>query len=367
MIIDLQRNVRQVGRIRLGEVKNGRPQKLTTFRLSSIQRGPIDRAAELYGGTVAEMRNDRSDDQWEVVTNTDSIPVVIPPTNHLDQWLELWGGAGCERRCDGREAIVMAGRPTTGTPCVCDPDNRECRVTTRLWVVLPELEALGVWRIESHSYYAATELAGAADLCAVATQQGFAVPARLTLEQRTRRTRDANGKPQTFRFAVPVLSVDVSIPQAQAILGRVDTGTGEIATPVDIEDRSLGTKTAAAIAPPAAAELPPPKPAAIPEPRTHEAFTAAQDAAEAQPEPVVEEVPLMAPGRKLDDSQRFAIDLEKLGVDETTRHSLYAIVTGNPNARYGDLDSKQRAKVVRYANQMRQDGTSLADLETQAG
>src|SRR5690349_2582757 len=103
-IIDLQRSVRQVGRIRLGEVRNGRPSKLTTFRLSSVQRSPIERAAELYGGTVKPMASDRSDDQWEVVTEADSIPVVIPPTNHLDQWLELWSGAGCERRCDGREA-----------------------------------------------------------------------------------------------------------------------------------------------------------------------------------------------------------------------------------------------------------------------
>lgn len=334
-----------------------------------MQRGPIERAAELYGGAVRPMANDRSDDQWEVVTEADSIPVVIPPTNHLDQWLELWGGAGCERRCDGREAIVLNGRPTAGAPCVCDPNNRECRVTTRLWVVLPELEALGVWRVESHGYYAAAELAGAADLCAVATRQGFAVPARLTLEQRTRRTRDDKGKPQTFKFAVPVLSVDVSIPQAQAILGRVDTATGELAASDDIEVRSLGTKTPA-IAPPAPAELPPPPPAAIPAPRTHEAFTAAQDPADSHPEPAggaAVEVPLMSPGRKLDDSQRFAIDLEKLGVDEATRHSLYAIVTGNPNARYGDLTTRQRNQVTKYAAQMGRDGLTLEQITSQAG
>lgn len=367
-IIDIQRSVRQVGRIRLGEYKNGRPSKLNTFRLSSVQREPIERAAAIYGGTVKPMASDRSDDQWEVVTDTDSIPVVIPPTNHLDQWLELWSAAGCERRCDGREAIVAGGQPTAGTPCVCDPDNRECRATTRLWVVLPDLEALGVWRLETHGYYAATELAGAADLCAAATQRGFAVPARLALEARTRRTRDANGKPQTLRYAVPVLSVDVSIPQAQAILGRVDTGTGEITAPNDGAQRSLGAKAPSALnAPPPPAELPPPAPAVIPAPRTHEAFSEAHEAVYGPAAEVVTEVPLMPAGRKLDDSQRFAIDLEKLGVDEATRHSLYAIVTGNPNARYGDLSSKQRNQVVRYANQIGRDGTTLEQLQTQAG
>jgi hypothetical protein len=375
-IIDIQRSVRQVGRIRLGEVKNGLPSKLNTFRLSSVQRGPIDRAADLYGGTVKPMANDRSDDQWEVVTEADSIPVVIPPTNHLDQWLELWSAAGCERRCDGREAIVIGGRPTTGSPCVCDPDNRECRATTRLWVVLPELEALGVWRLESHGYYAATELAGAADLCAAATQRGFAVPARLALESRTRRTRDVNGKPQTLRYAVPVLSVDVSIPQAQAILGQLDAGTGEITRPAPVEiagpapvdeiaERSLGTRSAAVAPPPAAALPPPPPPAAIPAPRTHQAFTQAQGAAEApQPEDDQPQLPETAPGKKLTDAQRFAIDL---GVDDDTRHRLYTIVTGEPDASYGLLDGKQRNQVVRLANQIRTGGTTLEQLATQAG
>jgi hypothetical protein len=282
-IIDLQRSVRQVGRIRLGEqtpTSNGRarPVKLETFRLSSPQRGPIERAAQLYGGTVKEMTSDRSDDRWEVTTQADSLPVVIPPTNHLSQWYELWSGAGCDRRCDGQEAIVLDGRPTTAE-CVCDPANRQCQATTRLSVILPELEALGVWRLDSKGYYAAIELAGTADLCAVATRHGYSIPARLDLEQRTRRTRDQQGKPQTYKFAVPVLSVDVSLPQAKAILGQADVATGEIATP---STRQLEAPAPRAIepAPPAPApraELPPPPPADIPTPRTHDQYEADQD------------------------------------------------------------------------------------------
>jgi hypothetical protein len=282
-IIDLQRQVRQIGRIRIGELAptaRGKlaPSKLTTFRLSSVQRAPIDKAATLYGGDVTEMKSDRSDDRWEVTTAADSIPVVIPPTNHLSQWYEEWDAAGCQRRCDGREAIVMDGRPTNGTPCECDPDQRQCRSTTRLSVILPDLEALGVWRLDTKGYYAATELAAAADLCAVATQQGYPIPARLDLEQRTRRTRDDKGRPQVFKFAVPVLSVDVSIPAAHAILGRVNMGTGEIA-PRRAELRAVSEPAQLEAAPQVA--LPPPGPAPIPVPRRAEQYEADQEAPEA--------------------------------------------------------------------------------------
>lgn len=285
-IIHIQRSVRQVGRIRLGEQvasANGksRPVKLASFRLTSPQRGPIDKAADLYGGQVSPFDNDRSDDRWQVTTEADSIPVVIPPTHHLDQWMELWGGSGCDRRCDGERMTVADGR-SVDQACVCDPDNRACKITTRLWVVLPELEALGVWRVETHGYYAAAELAGAADLCAAVTAQGRAIPARLDLEQRTRRTKDHNGKPQTYRFAVPVLSVDVSIPQARQILGQVDTDTGEIAAPPPPrqlasvpEPRQLEVRTPSA--PSAPVELPPPPVASIPVPRTVDEYEAAQD------------------------------------------------------------------------------------------
>lgn len=371
MIIDLQRQVRQVGRIRLGEVKNGRPQKLTTFRLSSVQRAPIDRAAQLYGGTVTPMRSDRSDDQWEVITDTSSIPVVIPPTSHLDQWLELWSAAGCERRCDGREAIVANGRPTAGVACLCDPDNRECRATTRLWVVLPDLEALGVWRLETHGYYAATELAGAADLCAAATQRGLAIPARLDLEARTRRTRDATNKPQTFKYAVPVLSVDVSIPQARAILGgQVDV---EIRTPPPAPELAAGpdertgqwVRAEAAAAEPsqqpaALAPLPPPAPAVIPPPRTHDEYTADQNG---DTEPGLPAAPPPATGqRKLTEAQRFAIGIGM--ADDDQRHRLYTVVTGTVGAKFGDLTPKQRNEVARHANAIHQGETSLEQLET---
>jgi hypothetical protein len=338
-IINLQRSVHQVGRIRLGEqapTSNGktRPSKLSTFRLTSSQRQPIDAAAALYGGQATPFDNDRSDDRWQVTTDTDTIPVVIPPTHHLDQWMEAWGGGGCDRRCDGQTMTVLKGQ-AVDQACMCDPDNRVCKITTRLWVVLPELEALGVWRLETHGYYAAAELAGAADLCAAVTAQGRAIPARLHLEQRTRRTAG-----QTFRFAVPVLSVDVSLPQAKAILGQADIATGEITTP---STRQLEPPAPRAIEPPAPTpeppqrvELPPPPPADIPTPRTADQYQAdnGHDDEPADPEPALFETHHNAP-----------------------------ITPVDPNAR--PLDHKQRRRIMGLQRDLKMDTDRLRELTSQ--
>jgi hypothetical protein len=355
-ILDLQRSVRQVGRIRLGELaatRSGKaaPTKLGTFRLSSPQRQPIELAAHLYGGAVTEMRSDRSDDRWQVTTTSDSIPVIIPPTSHLSQHYELWDAAGCQRRCDGQEATVMDGRPVRSATCACDPDRRDCTITTRLSVVLPELEALGVWRLDTKGWYAATELAGAADLCAAATGRGVPIPARLDLEQRTRRSRGQDGRPQTFKFAVPVLSVDVSLPQAQAILGRVDTGTGEIARPPapaltagDTNHTSVNTSNTR---PPPPAELPPPPPADIPAPRTAAQYQAAQDEPTEAPE-----LPLTEPSTGgMGEAQKWAAALRG-NLSDDDRHTLEGLTIGRPAARYDDLNVKQRNQVAKWASQI---------------
>jgi hypothetical protein len=357
-ILDLQRSVRQVGRIRLGELaatRSGKqaPTKLETFRLSSPQRQPIELAARLYGGAVTEMRSDKSDDRWQVTTTATSIPVVIPPASHLSQWYEEWGGAGCERRCDGRNMIVAAGR-AVDKPCECDPENRVCRMTTRLSLILPELEALGVWRLDTKGYNAATELAAAADLCAVASSRGIPIPARLDLEQRTRRGRDENGRPETKKFAVPVLSVDVSLPQAQAILGRGDTSAGELQrapAPVTVKGESTvfvaemnGPSQRTMLGQPVPAELPPPAPADIPAPRTADAYQKAQ-------EPPQEPAERPAAGPGMTEAQRYAASLSgKLTNDQ--RHDLYRIATGDPTARYGSLSGRHRNQVARWARQI---------------
>lgn len=205
MIIDLQRRLAEAGRIRIGQQvasSNGksRPAKLDTFRLTSPDRLRIQQAAKRYGGTPAEWQAPAGP-QWEVVTEADALNVIVPPSDMaFSQFYELWSGGGCQRRCDGRNESISEAA------CICDPDNRECSIHTRLSVMLADLSGLGVWRIDTQGYYAALELQGAVEVIQMAAGRGQMLPARLRLEQRMVK-RPGVG---TRRFAVPVLDIEVS-------------------------------------------------------------------------------------------------------------------------------------------------------------
>lgn len=208
MIIDLQRRLAEIGRIRIGQQvasANGkrRPAKLTTFRLTSADRNRIQQAAVLYGGTPTEWEAPAGQ-QWEVVTEADALNVIVPPSDMaFSQHYELWSGGGCQRRCDGRNESISEGG------CLCDPDKRECTIHTRLSVMLRDLPGLGVWRIDTSGYYAAVELQGAVEVVQLAAGRGQMLPARLRLEQRMIKRAGQGVK----RFAVPVLDIEVSPAQ----------------------------------------------------------------------------------------------------------------------------------------------------------
>jgi hypothetical protein len=199
----------EAGRIRIGEqvpTKSGktRPKKLGTFRFTSGDRSKIEHVAKLFGGKPQPWQNGPLQ-QWQVTTEADVIDVIVPPTDMaFSQWFELWSGGGCQRRCDGQRETL------TDQPCVCDPDpaERECKPTTRLSLMLAQVQGAGLWRIECHGYYAATELAGSVELIMSAAGRGHLLPATLRLDKRTV-TRP--GQPRRD-FAVPVL--DVKLPMA---------------------------------------------------------------------------------------------------------------------------------------------------------
>lgn len=231
-LIDLQVRLRELGRIRTGvtveaESQGGkkfrRPEKLATFRLTSPSRPLIDAAAEIYGPGEVVPWDSPAGAQWELITKVDVLPIVIPSGEALSQWYEMWKAGGCERRCDGRTETLSDG------PCLCPADPAErrelaakivpeaCKPTTRLNVVLPDLPDLGVWRLESHGYYAAVELAGAAQFLAMASARGMNIPARLRLEQREKKVPGQ----RTNRYAVPV--IEFATTRIQDLL---DAGAG---------------------------------------------------------------------------------------------------------------------------------------------
>jgi hypothetical protein len=207
-IIDLQRRLVEVGRIRMGKKGDkGQPQKLDTWRLTSNDQARLAAAADLFGGAVTPWDGSPKGDEHELITATAELPILLLPGQALSQWHELWSGGGCQRRCDGEREIL------SDSPCLCDTEggDRKCKPTTRLSVMLPDVPGLGCWRLESHGYYAAVELSATAAMLEQATARGQMLPARLRIDQR-RQLKDG----KTTRYAVPVIDIDVRFREAVA-------------------------------------------------------------------------------------------------------------------------------------------------------
>lgn len=231
-ILTLQRRSRELGRIRIGqqvESSNGkmRPEKLDRFRITSASQPLVERIAELYGGEARPWDNNGSP-QFEVITTATRLPVLVPP-QPISQYFEQWSGGGCQRRCDGITELLK------DRPCLCgpDPEERVCKPTTRLNVVLRDVAGIGVFRLESHGWYSATELPEVAEFLARA---GGYVPAWLSLEQRT-----ALREGKTRRWMVPTLEVDVT--PAQLLSGNIPVTKEIAAAPSTLEPAATLVRT----------------------------------------------------------------------------------------------------------------------------
>jgi len=212
--IVLQRRQAELGRIRLGQKnpEKGFPMKLDRFRFTSVSEQYVRDLADLYGGTPQAWDNNGIP-SWEVITDATSIPVIVVK-NGMSQWMEFWAGGGCMHRCDG-VTNMLTGDPCDTTEKVqvgkkkVNP-HTEAKPTTRLSVMLPELEAIGVFRLETHGWNAAAEIPAVAEL---AQFVGDLVPAVLHLVER-RAIKDG----QTSRFVVPVLDLQIGAAKLREIV-----------------------------------------------------------------------------------------------------------------------------------------------------
>jgi len=138
-IVDQQRRLHEAGRIRIGEQVSSsgrtgtRPTKLETFRFTSRNEEAINKLAALYGGKAKPWKSPAGA-QFEVVTETDHIPVLVPPAEiGLSQWMELWSGGGCKHRCDGNAT-------PDGEPCdISDHENPQWKPHTRVNLMLTDI------------------------------------------------------------------------------------------------------------------------------------------------------------------------------------------------------------------------------------
>lgn len=204
-ILNMQRRLVEVGRIRMGEKnEKGNPTRLDNWKLTSRDEVRLQAAAKVFGGKVQAWEGHAG--SFELQTEVDALPILLMPGQAISQFYELWSGGGCKRRCDGDTEQLTDG------PCLCDPDQRECKPHTRISVLLPDVAGVGVWRLDTKGYYAATELTGTVDLLEMATTRGVLLPARLRIDQRAV-LRDG----QTRKFPVPTLDIDVRPLEMRAI------------------------------------------------------------------------------------------------------------------------------------------------------
>lgn len=357
-ILDLQRRLREVGRVRIGQQvvsQNGkrRPSKLDTFRLTSRDPRVIEAAASEWGGDVAPWDDAPDGRQWQVVTSAVDLPCLVPPSDMaFSQSYEQWTAGGCRVRCDSRWDSVR------DSACHCDPTNRECDIHTRLSVMLPDLPGVGVWRLDTQGYYAAVELGGVVELCLAQAGRGVMLPARLRLEQRSVKRPGRDGKPETRRFAVPVLDVEMNLRDLMSGqgIGPASTPTLPPSTPqltpvppqpADVFRRPVAEQVAeidGAISRAGSRTTPPPPTGLMPR-------TAAQVAAKAEPErldtaPLILEMrtalnALGKPGRAafLDRYGCTPVDLPTDQVHEAAAYVEQLLATAPPARADGDKAS----------------------------
>ncbi len=240
-VLDIQRAQRQLGRIRLGTVEDdGRPKKLATFRLTSNDPRALEAAAEVYGGEVRQTPEaSRVRERLEVVTKTNEIEVVVSEQPVTTQY-ELWGKAGngpkepfvCLRRCD---SSYIDGGVQAGQPCLCHPDPKErarlskvrgqeqCHLVMRVWVQIPRIPDVGVWRVDSQSFYGASELPATMDGLQAFASIGMRLRAMLAIE-----IRQSGSK----RFPVLALRIAQSMDDLKALAIEHVEGQAALGRPI---------------------------------------------------------------------------------------------------------------------------------------
>lgn len=210
----IQRRLTELGRIRMGEKgQRGEPTQRNTWRITSAAQRLLEQVAEVYGGTVRPWTGAPDEGYFELATTSHELDILIPPTlASYSQALELWSGGGCVRRCDG------VTEKLSGKPCMCNPDRRECQITTRVSVMLPKVPGLGVWRLDTKGWNAAATLPTTLETLG-ALAPGQWVPAVLRIQKQSSK-KIVNGRSQTRRFVVPVIDI-VSGTIGQALQGEL--------------------------------------------------------------------------------------------------------------------------------------------------
>ena len=223
-LLNIQRRAAEHGRLRTGFTQGNGPARSATWIVTSHSEEHVRRAAELWGGQPEPWTPLNSTiGQWRVITQAPAIEALITPGDPLNQYNELWTKGGCQRRCDGETELLSR------QPCLCARQFGEdwhqqkkgvvCSATSRLNVMLPDLSGMGMWRAETHSFYAASEWGGMVDMVLAGTDGRGFVPVTLRIEPR-QVVRDG----KTKKFPVVVVELRGVTPR-QALAGPMTAAT----------------------------------------------------------------------------------------------------------------------------------------------
>lgn len=231
--MNLKPRLAQHGRIRLGtRTEKGHPTKLKTIRFSSSDRVALERIAAVYGGQVNDWDDPRSDDAYDLITESERVRVQLPPDPLGDTpIMQMWDKGVLLRTCDvgdpsveGEQGCLVQGPngDRIAVTCKCLATGEwKCKAKTNLSVILPDTDFGGVWRLSTGSLKAARELPAMVSLIEqVQTRTGLP-SGWLLLEQES----SGVGKDK-HRYAVPRLILDQSLGQAS---GEVEASETRVA------------------------------------------------------------------------------------------------------------------------------------------
>lgn len=221
---NIQARAAEHGRLRTGYTQGKRPVRSSTWVVTSHSEEHVRTAAKLWGGEPEQWQPLNSTiSQWRVITKASSIEALITPGDPLNQYNEMWSAGGCQRRCDGDTELLSR------QPCICarqfgedwhtQPKGRVCSATSRFNVMLPDISGMGMWRAETHSFYAAQEWGGMVDMILAGTDGRGFVPVTLRIEQ-----RQVVREGQTKKFPVVVVELRGVTPR-QALSGPMNAAT----------------------------------------------------------------------------------------------------------------------------------------------
>jgi hypothetical protein len=255
----------EVGIIRIGKKIQGttaagkvyeRPSSLEQFRFTTPHIHAAEKVAEVYGGAITRFTSGRRPG-YDVETSASTIKAVISlkrVTNgqyeSLSEDMELWQGGTNIRRCDGVSCIIWDkgknGIERMTRPCICkfgtdvyaakkkaiqiDPkEEKVCALKTRTLVLLPELENLGLWRLNSESVVYNQQARAFFDNLFSMGFEGQLVPITMTIVMKEKQT--APGE-KTSKFPVVELLVDPNpIPLASIVNKVANAAMGNLLAP----------------------------------------------------------------------------------------------------------------------------------------